>query len=72
MKKEFQIDRYIIVLFLCLFLMFVSAVYNIEQYYYDAGYYWTIADPVFEGADFHLLRFPETFRGCLFPILVGG
>ena len=43
---------------------------NIRDYPYDAGYYWTTADPVFENG-FDIRAFPRTFRGYLFPVLVG-
>lgn len=43
---------------------------NITVYPYDSKYYWTTADPVFENG-LNILNFPETFRGCLFPILLG-
>lgn len=38
---------------------------------YDAGYYWTTADLVFIDG-FHLLNFPETFRGYFLPVLLSG
>lgn len=43
---------------------------NITVFPYDSSYYWSIADSVFENG-FNILNFPETFRGCLFPLLVG-
>ena len=53
-----------------IFSMIYAAAVNIQIYVFDSMYYWTKADPVFENG-FNLLLFPNTFRGYLFPVLVG-
>lgn len=44
--------------------------FNIKEYYHDANYYWTIADGMFADGKFNLFRFPETFRGCIYPTIL--
>lgn len=51
-------------------LILISALYNIKDYLFDGTYYWTVADEVFENG-FELLSYPETFRGYLFPVIIG-
>ena len=60
--------NWIIIFLMCLLL---SHKLNIRSssYYYDAAYYWTTADPVFENG-FNFLNFPETFRGYFFPFSI--
>ncbi len=41
---------------------------NIDLNIGDAGWYLTIAEGCVDGKGIHLFIFPQTFRGCLFPI----
>ena len=58
---------------LCLVLfcncLLVSFILGPKEYLYDSRFYWTISDPVISGGSFNLMDFPETFRGCLLPLL---
>ena len=64
--------RYSWIAFFVIFVlsMIYAAIVNIQNYPFDSLYYWIKADPVFENG-FDLMRFPNTFRGYLFPVLVG-
>ncbi len=53
-----------------IFSLIYAAAVDIQIYVFDSMYYWTKADPVFENG-FNLLLYPNTFRGYLFPMLVG-
>ncbi len=61
---------------LCFFLLFfncilLSTFLSTENFAYDSKYYWTIADPVvYQYGKISLLAFPETFRGCVLPLIV--
>ncbi len=50
-------------------MMTYLSINNVTQMIYDCEYYWTIGDPVFESG-IHLLNFPETFRGYVWPLAV--
>lgn len=50
-------------------MMVYLSVKNAVHMYYDCEYYWNIGNPVFEDG-IHLLRFPETFRGYVWPMAV--
>lgn len=64
--------KYRMLAFVVLFIMSLSFIsLHSTGTPYDAGYYWTIADPVFSNG-FQLLNFPETFRGYFFPVLLSG
>lgn len=53
-----------------LVMLLVSARLNVTGFPWDSSYYLNIADPVvFEGG-FHLLNYPATYRGYLFPTIV--
>ena len=50
--------------------MIYAAIADIQNYPFDSLYYWIKADPVFENG-FNIMLYPNTFRGYLFPVLVG-
>lgn len=64
-------SRLILFIFGVLLFLIGTSLYNIKVYQYDAWYYWIVADPVFKSG-FNIYAFPETFRGCLFPIFLSG
>ncbi len=64
-NKKMRLFCVSILFFNCIIL---SVVLNIDTYIYDSYYYWNIADPVFNDGNFNIMLFPETFRGCLFPL----
>ena len=68
--KKFFSNRLTMFAIISIVLLALSFFYNRTVFPYDSKYYWNIADPVFEN-QIDILSFPETFRGCLFPILVG-
>lgn len=58
---------------ICVFVLFfncilLSKVLKIYTYIYDSSYYWTVADEVYSNNHLDILQFPETYRGCLFPL----
>ena len=55
---------------LVVFGLAVSVIIRISAYPWDSNYYWTTADAVWKDGGLHLLAYPETFRGCLFPLIV--
>ena len=59
------------ILFFLLFTLTLVYSYlrNVSEYPWDSQYYWTVADGVINDG-FHILNFPETFRGYFFPLLV--
>ena len=68
--KRILSNRLTMFVIISIVFLALSFLYNRTEFPYDADYYWHIADPVFENR-IDIVRFPETFRGCLFPILVG-
>ncbi len=50
-------------------IMVYLSIRNITKFYYDAAYYWVIANACFDGK-LSLRSFPETFRGCLYTIFL--
>jgi len=57
-----------IIIFIAAFV--VSYFKNVTVYYWDADYYWTVADPIISEGGFNILNFPETFRGYFFPTII--
>ena len=75
MKKEIlkkEIHHWAWVVFAVLFAagMIFSLICHVDDYPWDSLYYWEIADDVTRGGGFDILRFPETFRGYAFPVLL--
>lgn len=70
LKKKASYFRWITAAVVFVIFMVCSAISAITEYAYDAEWYWTIADPVFEGGKIHLLSFPETFRGYFLPVVI--
>lgn len=70
-RKERWGRKYQWILFFVILVVTLGyeAIKNVTYYPYDSEYYWNIALPVVEDG-FHLMRFPETYRGCLFPVLL--
>lgn len=56
-------------LFFIIFLGF-SVIQKQNELHFDCTYYWTVSDAVYENG-FNILNFPETFRGCIFPLMIG-
>ncbi len=54
-----------------LFLLVVSRLFNVFEYYFDSAYYLNTGDSVFQNG-FHITQFPETFRGYFFMVLFSG
>ncbi len=46
-----------------------SIILNIDSYHYDSCYYTSIGDSVFSNG-FNLLLYPETYRGCMLPLII--
>ena len=68
-KKEVYIFTILSFVLIFVFSLAYAFIHNITIYYYDAGYYWETADPVFKNG-FNLLNFPETLRGYFLPVLI--
>ena len=64
--------RYSRIAFIAVFALSIiyAAAADIQNYPFDSLYYWIKADPVFENG-FNIMLYPNTFRGYLFPVLVG-
>lgn len=60
------------ILFLCIFVcsIIIAKILNVTYYWFDADWYWTFGDPIFEDG-FHILRFSKVFRGYFHIILLG-
>lgn len=50
--------------------MALSGWFGISEYPWDSGYYWSVADSVWDGWKLLVLNYPETFRGYFFPLVV--
>lgn len=48
----------------------LSYLLGISDMVHDSGYYWSIADSTLENGIFNITNYPETYRGCLFPLLI--
>lgn len=48
----------------------LSLILNIDVFQCDSDYYWTIADATIQSGKFNLLNYPDSFRGCLLPLLL--
>ena len=70
LKLENRKMKWCVIGILFINCVLLSVFFHIDVYFYDSGYYWSVADPVYTGKGFNLLSFPETYRGCLFPLLV--
>ena len=70
---EISDKRVTVTCFIVLFLnaIVLSAILGIDNYTFDSAWYWTVADKVYQGRGvFDFSYFPETFRGCLFPVIL--
>ena len=70
MNKKNKYIKILLLLVLFINCCLVSLILHTGEYLYDAKWYWTIADPVFSGGHFDLMNFPESFRGCLYPLMI--
>lgn len=61
-----------VITFIVLFTNCVLASHfmGITNYIYDSEYYWNVAGPILRQGKIVLSNYPETFRGCLFPIMI--
>ena len=66
---------YWMIIFCLVFLFSILYAYfaDITGYQYDPKYYWELAEGVFENGlnPLYILRFPQSIRGYLFPVLLG-
>ena len=70
MHKEsrfYSLFAYLILVIGTLLYLFID---NMSFPYYDSWYYWHIADPIKTPDGYDLYAFPNTFRGCIYPILL--
>lgn len=71
-KLSGQTNRFIVPLtfFGCFITVFICMYcFNNTQFYGDATYYWTYADSIIKDGKIDILSYPETFRGCVWPII---
>jgi len=68
-KRKKSLQMWTALALFCIFLSF-GFYKGITEYYYDSVYYWTVADSMLADGRFHLLAFPETFRGYFLPTLL--
>lgn len=68
--KKMRNNRLICMFIILLIGTFVSIILDISDTFYDASWYWKIADSVY--IDKTLSSFPKSTRGCLLPIFFSG
>lgn len=70
--KTYQYSVFSFVAILSLFYGYILLMMKFQQPIYDSYYYMFTGQSVFQDGKFILEAYPETFRGCLYPILNAG
>lgn len=66
-EEKKHIKELTLLIHFCLWMLFF-VIKNVNEFYFDAQYYWDTAREVFWGRN--ILRFPETFRGYFIPTAI--
>lgn len=51
-------------------ILLCHIVENVPEYYYDSGYYMSLAESFWQDGEFSLYNYPNTYRGMWFPIIL--